>query len=99
VYACGDVALAWRPSLSTHLRVEHWTSAAGQAAAVAHAIMGTERPYDEVPYFWSDQAGLRLQHVARTAASWPRWPRTAPSRSARCAASWRARRRQRLRER
>jgi 3-phenylpropionate/trans-cinnamate dioxygenase ferredoxin reductase component len=63
VYACGDVAQAWRPSLSTHLRVEHWTSAAGQAAAVAHAIMGSDRPYDEVPYFWSDQAGLRLQHV------------------------------------
>ena len=63
VYACGDVAQAWRPSLGTHLRVEHWTSAAGQAAAVAHAIMGNDRPYDEVPYFWSDQAGLRLQHV------------------------------------
>jgi 3-phenylpropionate/trans-cinnamate dioxygenase ferredoxin reductase subunit len=63
VYACGDVACAWRPSLSRHVRVEHWTSAAGQAAAVAHAIMGNERPYDEVPYFWSDQFGLRLQHV------------------------------------
>ena len=63
IYACGDVAYSWRPSLSAHVRVEHWTSAAGQAAAVAHAILGTERPYDEVPYFWSDQFGLRLQHV------------------------------------
>jgi 3-phenylpropionate/trans-cinnamate dioxygenase ferredoxin reductase subunit len=43
--------------------VEHWTSAAGQAAAVAHAVLGNDRPYDEVPYFWSDQFGLRLQHV------------------------------------
>lgn len=68
VYACGDVAQAWRPSLGMYLRVEHWTSAAGQAAAVAHAIMGTERPYDEVPYFWSDQAGLRLQHVGHAEA-------------------------------
>jgi 3-phenylpropionate/trans-cinnamate dioxygenase ferredoxin reductase component len=63
VYACGDVCCAWRPSLGTHLRVEHWTSAAGQAAAVAHAIMGEDRPHDDVPYFWSDQAGLRLQFV------------------------------------
>jgi NADPH-dependent 2,4-dienoyl-CoA reductase/sulfur reductase-like enzyme len=63
VYACGDVACAWRPSLSRHVRVEHWTSAAGQAAAVAHAILGNDRPYDEVPYFWSDQFGARLQHV------------------------------------
>jgi 3-phenylpropionate/trans-cinnamate dioxygenase ferredoxin reductase subunit len=65
VYACGDVANAWRPSLSRHVRVEHWTSAAGQAAAVARAIMGRAQPHDDVPYFWSDQFGLRLQHVGR----------------------------------
>jgi 3-phenylpropionate/trans-cinnamate dioxygenase ferredoxin reductase component len=63
VFACGDVASAWRPSMGAHVRVEHWTSAAGQAAAVAHAILGRPRPYDDLPYFWSDQFGLRLQHV------------------------------------
>ncbi len=63
VYACGDVAASWRPSIGQRLRVEHWTSAAGQAAAVAHAILGRDRPYDALPYFWSDQFGLRLQHV------------------------------------
>ena len=61
--ACGDVASAWRPSVSRRVRVEHWTSAAGQAASVARAILGEERPYDDLPYFWSDQFGLRLQHV------------------------------------
>jgi len=66
VYACGDVASSWRQSLGAHVRVEHWTSAAGQATAVAHAILGHERPYDELPYFWSDQFGLRLQHVGHT---------------------------------
>jgi NADPH-dependent 2,4-dienoyl-CoA reductase/sulfur reductase-like enzyme len=63
VYACGDVATAWRPAVSSHLRTEHWTSAAAQGAAVARAILGREAPVDEVPYFWSDQFGLRLQHV------------------------------------
>ena len=63
VFACGDVACAWRPSMGARVRVEHWTSAAGQAAAVAHAILGRSRPYDDLPYFWSDQFGLRLQHV------------------------------------
>jgi 3-phenylpropionate/trans-cinnamate dioxygenase ferredoxin reductase component len=63
VYACGDVASWHRPSLGHPLRVEHWTSAAGQAAAVASAILGEPRPYDEPPYFWSELAGLRLQHV------------------------------------
>lgn len=57
VYACGDVA-RWDGR-----RVEHWTSAAGQARAVASAIAGDPVPYDEQPYFWSDQFGLRLQHV------------------------------------
>lgn len=63
IYACGDVASSWRPSLGRRLRIEHWTSAAGQAAAVASAILGEESVHDEVPFFWSDQFGLRLQHV------------------------------------
>ncbi len=63
MFACGDVACSWRPLLGARARVEHWTSAAGQAAAVAHAILGRSRPYDDLPYFWSDQFGLRLQHV------------------------------------
>ena len=41
--------------------------AAGQARAVASTITG-ERPYDEAPYFWSDQFGLRLQHVGHASA-------------------------------
>jgi 3-phenylpropionate/trans-cinnamate dioxygenase ferredoxin reductase component len=63
VFACGDVAAWFRPSLGRAVRVEHWTSAAGQAASVAQAILGNDAPYDDVPYFWSDQFGLRLQHV------------------------------------
>jgi 3-phenylpropionate/trans-cinnamate dioxygenase ferredoxin reductase component len=52
IYACGDATGSG-----------HWTAAAGQAAAAARAILGLERPYEDVPYFWSDQLGLRLQHV------------------------------------
>jgi NADPH-dependent 2,4-dienoyl-CoA reductase/sulfur reductase-like enzyme len=63
IYACGDVASSWRPSLGRRLRVEHWTSAAGQAAAVASTILGEESVHDDVPFFWSDQFGLRLQYV------------------------------------
>ncbi len=60
IYACGDVT-----------GTGHWTAAAGQAVSVAHAILGEEQPYEDVPYFWSDQLGLRLQHVGdpRTAVS------------------------------
>ncbi len=60
VYACGDVAAFGGR------RVEHWTSAAGQATAVASAILGEAHPYVDLPYFWSDQFGLRLQMVGST---------------------------------
>jgi 3-phenylpropionate/trans-cinnamate dioxygenase ferredoxin reductase subunit len=63
VYACGDVANAWRPAIGRRLRVEHWTNAAGQGACVARTILGHAAPYDELPYFWSDQFGLRLQYI------------------------------------
>lgn len=63
VHACGDVASWWRGSLGRHLRVEHWTSAAAQASAVAGAIVGDDAGSDELPFFWSDQFGMRLQHV------------------------------------
>jgi 3-phenylpropionate/trans-cinnamate dioxygenase ferredoxin reductase subunit len=66
VYAAGDAASAWHPLLGRRLRVEHWTSAAGQGAAVAHAILGDERPHEALPYFWSDQFGLRLQYVGHS---------------------------------
>jgi 3-phenylpropionate/trans-cinnamate dioxygenase ferredoxin reductase subunit len=63
VFACGDVALAWHPRLGRRFGTGHWTAAAGQAVSVAHAILGREQPYDDPPFFWSDQAGLRLQCV------------------------------------
>jgi 3-phenylpropionate/trans-cinnamate dioxygenase ferredoxin reductase component len=69
VFAAGDVAEAWNPLLGRRLRVEHWTSAAGQGTAVAHAILGEERPHAALPYFWSDQFGLRLQYVGH-AETW-----------------------------
>ncbi|HEX6762916.1 MAG TPA: FAD-dependent oxidoreductase [Gaiellaceae bacterium] len=70
VYACGDVALWDRPRLG-RLRIEHWSNAAGQGSAVARAIAGDPSPFDETPYFWSDQFGIRLQHVGH-AESWHR---------------------------
>ena len=56
---------------SRHVRLEHWTSAAGQAAVVARAILGGEPRARPTPYFWSDQFGLRLQHVG-SAEGWER---------------------------
>jgi 3-phenylpropionate/trans-cinnamate dioxygenase ferredoxin reductase component len=63
IYACGDVAAWWRPSLQRHVRSEHWASAAIQGATVARTLLGRGEQLDQPGYFWSDQFGLRLQHI------------------------------------
>lgn len=59
VWAVGDVA-----SWDGH-RSEHWTNAGDQAATVARDILGAETPPATVPYFWSDQFGLKIQLIGR----------------------------------
>jgi 3-phenylpropionate/trans-cinnamate dioxygenase ferredoxin reductase subunit len=62
VYAAGDVANHWHPTARRHLRVEHWTNAVKQGAAVARNILGREQPYDPVHFFWSEQYDRELQY-------------------------------------
>jgi NADPH-dependent 2,4-dienoyl-CoA reductase/sulfur reductase-like enzyme len=70
VWAVGDVA-AWDdaspdgPRHGAPHRHEHWTSAGDQAAVVAHDILGAPPPPPAVPYFWSDQFGLKIQLLGR----------------------------------
>jgi 3-phenylpropionate/trans-cinnamate dioxygenase ferredoxin reductase subunit len=59
VWAVGDVA-CW----DGH-RSEHWTNAGDQAAVVARDIVGERPPPATVPYFWSDQFGLKIQLIGR----------------------------------
>jgi NADPH-dependent 2,4-dienoyl-CoA reductase/sulfur reductase-like enzyme len=59
VYAVGDVA-RWGSGASRR-RLEHWTNAIDQAAALAGILTGAREPYDPQPYVWSDQLGGRLQ--------------------------------------
>lgn len=69
VVAAGDVARWWHPLYEQHLRIEHWDHAARQGAAAARTLLaGKERaePYDEVPYFWSDQYDLKIQMLGVT---------------------------------
>ncbi|MGP3948824.1 NAD(P)/FAD-dependent oxidoreductase [Streptomyces sp. 7N604] len=61
VYAAGDVARWWHERQSRSVRLENRTNAAEQALAVADNILGADRPYVPVPYFWTDQHGVRIQ--------------------------------------
>lgn len=66
VFACGDVASAWRPEAGRHARREHWTAAAAGARSVANAIVGVDSPDESESFFWSDQFGWRLQMVGES---------------------------------
>ena len=66
VVAAGDVARwLWRHDGREGLvRIEHWQLAADGGAAAARALLvgRTGAPdFDPVPYFWSDQYGLKIQ--------------------------------------
>lgn len=62
VYAVGDAARWQHPGLDEHRRVEHWTSTTDQAGTVAAVLTGrADAQLDEVPYFWSDQFGVKIQ--------------------------------------
>ena len=58
VWALGDAA-GW----GTARRIEHWTSAVEQAAAVAQSVLGSPTPDTSVPYIWSEQYDSILQCV------------------------------------
>lgn len=68
VYAAGDIARWFHPTLGERLRVEHWSNAVEQGTAAARNLLageGAGTPFAPVPYFWSDQYGIKIQFVGR----------------------------------
>ncbi|MDI1480283.1 FAD-dependent oxidoreductase [Polyangium sp. y55x31] len=61
IYAVGDVAWWHHEGLGTGVRLENRTNAVEQAMAVAANILGKDRPYTPVPYFWTDQYDAKIQ--------------------------------------
>ena len=63
VFAAGDVANAFHPTLGRHLRVEHWDNALAQGATAARNMLGATESYDRLPYFFTDQYDLGMEYV------------------------------------
>ena len=64
IYAIGDCAAhVNRHAGGAVIRLESVQNAHDMAACAARAICGDPRPYDAVPWFWSNQYDLRLQTV------------------------------------
>ena len=63
VFAAGDVTRFFHPLFDTFIRVEHFQTAQRQGFAVGRNMAGAATPYDEVPWFWSDQYDLNFQYA------------------------------------
>ena len=61
IYAAGDVANY--PELGTNgrVRVEHWAAAQQQGRIAAYNMLGDARPFDRIPFFWTEQYGTALR--------------------------------------
>ena len=71
VYAAGDVTFHPNRHLGRSVRLESWHNAQNQAIAVAKVLCGGDAPYDELPWFWTDQFDVNLQ-VAGLPLTWDR---------------------------
>lgn len=63
IYAAGDVANHYHPVFGLRIRVEHWQNALKQGPAAARNMLEKGEPYEEVPWFWSDQYEYNLQYA------------------------------------
>ncbi|MFE1960280.1 NAD(P)/FAD-dependent oxidoreductase [Streptomyces sp. NPDC059479] len=63
VYGAGDVARWHNPLFGVSMRIEHRTNAAEQGMAAARNLLHPDarKPFAPVPYFWSDQYGMKIQ--------------------------------------
>jgi NADPH-dependent 2,4-dienoyl-CoA reductase/sulfur reductase-like enzyme len=61
IYAAGDVASWPNPHFGVRMRLEHRMNATEQGIAVAGNLLGDDKPFAPVPYFWTDQYDTRIQ--------------------------------------
>jgi 3-phenylpropionate/trans-cinnamate dioxygenase ferredoxin reductase subunit len=61
IFAAGDCTAHRHPQVGRLIRLESVQNAIEQGKAAAGTVAGQPRPFDEVPWFWSDQYDLKLQ--------------------------------------
>ncbi len=77
IFAVGDIArypssYADGPravSANHRIRVEHWAVAVGHGETAAKTICGLDEPYDDLPWFWSDQFDVTYNYAGHA----PEW--------------------------
>ena len=66
VFAAGDVARRPDDLSGSMIRPEHFQNAQNQGPAAARNMLGKDEPFQEVPWFWSDQYDVNLQMLGHT---------------------------------
>lgn len=61
IYAVGDVCRWFDERTNSLLRLENRTHATEQAGVVAANVLGADRAYSPVPFFWTDQYDVKIQ--------------------------------------
>jgi 3-phenylpropionate/trans-cinnamate dioxygenase ferredoxin reductase subunit len=62
VFGAGDVVNHWHPFYERRVHVEHWANALNQGPAAARSMLGERKPFDELPYFFSDQYDVGMEY-------------------------------------
>jgi 3-phenylpropionate/trans-cinnamate dioxygenase ferredoxin reductase component len=70
IYAAGDVCNYQSRVHGRRLRVEHWDVAMQQGMHAAGSLMGEGKPYEVVPYFFSDLADWASLEYVGPAMDW-----------------------------
>ena len=70
VFAAGDVCSYESVVHGERLRVEHWDVALQQGRHAARAMLGSDAPYREIPYFFSDLADWASLEYVGPAHDW-----------------------------
>ena len=63
IYAAGDVAAFYAPALGRRIRVEHEDNANTMGQAVGRIMAGEAKPYQHLPFFYSDLFELGYEAV------------------------------------
>jgi len=61
IYAAGDCSNHFNKIYGLRLRLESVHNAVEQAKTIALSITGKRKPYQQVPWFWSNQFDIKLQ--------------------------------------
>jgi 3-phenylpropionate/trans-cinnamate dioxygenase ferredoxin reductase component len=70
IYAAGDICSYDSRIHGRRLRVEHWDVAMQQGQHTARSMMGEAKPYEVVPYFFSDLADWASLEYVGPAYDW-----------------------------